>query len=91
MHQKRVAYFDLLNICAALAVVFLHCNGNVHVFSDSLAWKQALIIEVCMYWAVPIFFMLSGANLMGYRENIPHPSFLRKGYYVRRFLFWHGR
>ena len=78
MHQKRVVYFDLLNICAALAVVFLHCNGNVHVFSDSLAWKQALIIEVCMYWAVPIFFMLSGANLMGYREKYSTPVFFKK-------------
>ncbi len=78
MHQKRVVYFDLLNICAALAVVFLHCNGNVHVFSDSLAWKQALIIEVCMYWAVPIFFMLSGANLMGYREKYSTSVFFKK-------------
>lgn len=36
MEQKvssgRILYFDLLNIAAALGVVYLHCNGMVHSF-----------------------------------------------------------
>lgn len=72
MHQKRVAYFDLLNICAALAVVFLHCNGNVHVFSDSLAWKQALIIEVCMYLGRPDLFHAFRRKFNGISRKIFH-------------------
>lgn len=78
MSQKRVAYFDLLNIFAALSVVFLHANGAVHTFSNTLAWKQALGIEVICYWAVPVFFMLSGANLMNYRQRYSTALFFKK-------------
>ena len=78
MSQKRVAYFDLLNIFAALSVVFLHANGAVHTFSNTLAQKQALGIEVICYWAVPVFFMLSGANLMNYRQRYSTALFFKK-------------
>ena len=57
--KKYVLYYDLLNICACLCVIFMHCNGIVHGFSDSRAWKEALIVEVLAYWAVPVFFMIS--------------------------------
>ena len=56
--KKRVIYFDLLNITASFAVVAMHCNGIVHSFSNTLSWKQSLIVEVAAYWAVPVFFML---------------------------------
>lgn len=90
MAKKRVIYFDLLNIVAALSVVFLHCNGIVHTFSDTLAWKQALIIEVVCYWAVPVFLMLSGANLMGYREKYSTKDFFKKRFLrtVIPFVAW---
>ncbi len=78
MEKKRVAYFDVMNILAALAVIFLHCNGISHTYSDTLAWKQALIVEVGFYWAVPIFMMLSGANLMNYREKYSTKAFFKK-------------
>ncbi len=78
MAKKRVVYFDVLNILAALAVVFLHCNSSVHTFQNTLAWKQALGVEVIFYWAVPIFFMLSGANLMNYRERYSTEEFFKK-------------
>lgn len=76
--QKRVLYFDILNIAACLAVVSLHHNGIVHSFSNSIAWKTALIVEVVAYWAVPIFLMLTGATLMNYRQKYDTPTFFRK-------------
>lgn len=76
--KKRVLYFDLLNIAACLAVISLHHNGIVHSYSDSIAWKTALIAEVVFYWAVPIFLMLSGATLMNYRQKYDTPTFFRK-------------
>lgn len=54
-HQNRIIYFDVLNIIACIAVCYLHCNGEVHVFSNSRLWKESLIIEVLCYFAVPIF------------------------------------
>lgn len=76
--KKRVVYFDLLNIAACLAVITLHHNGIVHSYSDSIAWKTALIAEVGFYWAVPVFLMLTGATLMTYRSKYDTATFFRK-------------
>ncbi len=76
--QKRVAYFDVLNIVATFGVIMLHCNGIAHTYSETLAWYQALLVEVLIYWPVPIFFMLSGATLMGYRERYSTADFFKR-------------
>lgn len=78
MKKERVGYYDVLNIGAALSVIFLHCNGMAHTYSNTLAWKQALFIEVICYWAVPVFFMLSGATLFQYRDRYTTKEFFIK-------------
>lgn len=77
-HERRVAYFDVLTVCAAFAVVVLHCNGSVHVFSSSPRWALSLLIEVLFYWAVPVFFMLTGAKTLSYRNRYSTKEFLIK-------------
>ena len=67
--HSRILYFDILNICSCMAVVFLHHNGIVHNFSNTRAWRESLIVECGFYWAVPIFLMLSGATLLNYRSK----------------------
>lgn len=76
--NKRILYFDILNIIACLSVVYLHCNGIVHQFTNTRAWKGALIIEVLCYFAVPIFLMLSGANLLNYKSKYDTKAFFKK-------------
>ena len=76
--SKRVLYFDLLNIGACLCVIFLHCNSMVHTFVPGKNWVLALAIECVFYWAVPIFFMLTGATLMRYRERYDTKTFFKK-------------
>ena len=66
--NKRVLYFDLLNIFATIAVVYLHCNGIVHTYTKGMSWAASLIIEVIFYWAVPIFFYANWC------ENFKFPS-----------------
>ncbi len=78
MGKKRILYFDVLNVLACFCVILLHHNGIVHTFTKSLAWSQALVVEVIAYWAVPIFFMISGATLMNYRERMSTKEFLIK-------------
>lgn len=68
----RLQYIDVLNVLAAFSVVMLHCNG---VFWGGPAvghrtWYSANFIETFFYWAVPIFFMISGVTLMDYRERM---------------------
>lgn len=76
-NNKRIVYYDILNVLAIIAVVALHCNGIVHNFSTNYkrAWMTSLIVECICYWAVPIFLMLSGATLMKYREKYNTKTF----------------
>lgn len=78
MKGERVVYFDLLNIVACLAVVFLHCNNMVFTYAPGKNWAFGLGIEVVFYWAVPIFIMISGANLMKYRDRYDTKTFFQK-------------
>lgn len=79
-NNKRIVYYDILNVLAIIAVVALHCNGIVHNFSTNYkrAWTTSLIVECICYWAVPIFLMLSGATLMKYREKYNTKTFFKK-------------
>lgn len=76
--NKRILYFDVLNIMACFCVILMHHNGIVHFFSDTMQWKQALIVEVVAYWAVPVFFMLTGATLLDYSERYDTKTFFKK-------------
>ena len=78
MKGERVVYFDLLNIVACLAVVFLHCNNMVFTYAPGKNWAFGLGIEVVFYWAVPIVIMISGANLMKYRDRYDTKTFFKK-------------
>lgn len=76
--SRRLIYFDMLNIAACISVIFLHCNSMVHTFSYGKNWILALMIECLFYWAVPIFFMLTGATLMRYRDRYDTTTFFRR-------------
>lgn len=73
---KHYYYYDLLNIAASFAVVVLHCNDSVHYFSPGKTWIISLLIEVLFFWAVPIFFMLTGAKTLNYRNRHSTKEFL---------------
>lgn len=90
--SKRVVYYDVLNILSIIAVVALHCNEIVHRYSPNsiIAWSTSLIVECAFYWAVPIFLMLTGANLLKYREKYDTKTFFKKRMLkvLIPFIFW---
>ena len=69
MNAGRVIYFDILNVVAAFGVVAMHFNGLVHAYMPTWDWVQAHAVDCLFYWAVPVFFMLSGSTLMDYRDR----------------------
>ena len=71
-------YITALNVFAALAVVFLHTNKCFWRFSAERYWATANIIESFFYFAVPVFFMISGATLIDYRERYDTKTFFKK-------------
>lgn len=76
--NKRIVYIDILNIMAIFAVILLHHNGIVHTYSTGRAWKTSLVIETFFYWAVPVFIMITGVNLMTYRKKYDTKTFFKK-------------
>lgn len=80
--KKRVFYIDVLNILAILMVVALHQNGYaIFNYQSGQAWHTSMIIECLCYAAVPIFVMITGANLLNY-----HKKYDTKTYFKKRLL-----
>lgn len=67
--MKKKIYIQILGVIACLAVVAMHVNGCFWQFSYDRYWITANIIECICYFAVPIFFMISGATLLNYRKR----------------------
>jgi len=67
---EHVLYFDVLRVLAAFAVVALHCIISVGNMDPLSSYIQACIsVEagaaiVLFRWAVPLFFMISGALML---------------------------
>lgn len=78
--ENRSGYLSLLRVLAAVSVVVLHTNGRFWHFSYESWWRSANAIDCLFYFAVPVFFMLSGATLIGYRDR-----YSTKEYLLRRF------
>lgn len=86
----RKQYFDILNIISCVSVIALHQNGIVHQYADTTNWKSALVVEIVFYFAVPVFFMLSGATLLDYRNRYSTRDFFIKRFnrVFIPFIFW---
>ena len=71
--HTHMVFVDILNIVCALAVVMLHTSLNVYV-----PWSFSLKLQAVFIFAVPVFFMISGMNLLGYRTKYSTKEFFFK-------------
>lgn len=87
---KKIDYITFLSVVSAISVVFLHTNGCFWSFSKEKYWFTANIIECLFYFAVPIFFMISGATLIDYQERYSTKNFLKKRFFKTfiPFIAW---
>ena len=76
--KKRILYIDILNIIAILAVLFLHHDFGVHYFSQDKRWIFDTILKIVMYFCIPVFLMITGANLLGYKQKYDTKTYFRK-------------
>ena len=88
--RNKFVYISVLNVVAAFSVVMMHSNVSFWLDRSTPYWTTANIIESVCYFAVPIFFMLSGATLIDYQER-----YSTKDYLIKRlkkavipFLVW---
>lgn len=92
-NSKRISFYDALNVLSCFGVVCLHSNGYIHSFNKDGIWGFRVFVEVLFYFAVPVFFMLSGATLMTYRNRYSTIQFVQKRLLkaVLPYCFWGGR
>ena len=76
----RHYWIDLLNVIACFAVIVLHCSTSVFMNIGDMEWKLDVVYQSVCIFAVPVFFMISGANLLGYRKKYDTKTF-----FVKRF------
>lgn len=78
MKEKYKYYIDVLNVISCLSVVILHTNNAFWKFSYESYWISANFIECIFYFAVPVFFMITGVTTIDYREKYGTRVFLKK-------------
>lgn len=83
-------YITVLSVLSSIAVVYLHVNGCFWIFGSNLRWISANIIECLFYFAVPVFFMISGATLIDYRARYDTKTYVKKRIFktLIPFIFW---
>ena len=88
--KERKLYIQILSVFSCFSVVVLHVNGCFWTFSYERYWITANIMESIFYFAVPIFFMISGATLIDYRKRYSTKNFLKKRIMktVVPFIIW---
>ncbi len=88
--MKMRRYTTVLSVISCLAVVLLHANSCFWTFSYDQYWLSANVIECVCYFAVPVFFMISGCNLLDYRDRYSTKIYFEKRIKksVIPFLLW---
>ena len=87
---ERKAYITVLSVISCFCVVCMHVNRlDATPFSDA-DWTARAVADGICYFAVPIFFMISGANLIDYRSRYGTKEFFRRRAVkvLFPFLFW---
>lgn len=67
--RERSFFLTFMTVISCVAVVILHANGVFWSFSYERVWLTANMLESVFYFAVPVFFMISGSTLLDYRDH----------------------
>ena len=88
--SERKDYITILSVISAIAVVILHTNVCFWTVSNERYWLTANIMECVLYFAVPIFLMITGANLIDYKEKYSTRVYIKKRLQkaVIPFIIW---
>ncbi|WP_137597323.1 acyltransferase [Paucilactobacillus kaifaensis] len=91
MGKNRFIYIDIANIIATFFVLELHSSqAFFYIKSGTNLYLQTKLIQVIFIPAVLLFFMISGAMLLDYRNRQSTSMFLRKRFFrvVIPFICW---
>lgn len=88
--KENQKYLTLLNVAACFSVMALHTNGAFWHFTADRSWLWANFLESFFFFAVPLFFMLSGIHLLDFSKRYDIKTFLKKRFTKTfvPFFFW---
>lgn len=90
INKNRIVYLDLLRICAIFSVIVIHVSAIAEDSESDLTGYVGLVYNSMVRWAVPIFFMISGAMFLRKDKNYTFAIMIKK--YIPRLLiciiFW---
>lgn len=69
-------YISILNVLACIGVVILHTFETGYTSDANFVFE--VLIRAIAYCAVPLFFMITGATLIDYRERYDTKTFFKK-------------
>ncbi|MDD3428851.1 MAG: acyltransferase family protein [Oscillospiraceae bacterium] len=69
--KKRLYYLDVLRVIGMCSIVFLHFSVPGWWQTDSSSWWGYNIFHSGTRWAVPLFFMISGALFLNTQREMP--------------------
>lgn len=69
-------YISILNVLACIGVVILHTFETGYTSDSNFVFE--VLIRAIAYCAVPVFFMITGATLIDYRERYDTKTFFKK-------------
>ena len=72
----RKNYISILNVLACIGVVILHTFETGYTSDANFVFE--VLIRAIAYCAVPVFFMITGATLIDYRERYDTKTFFKK-------------
>ncbi len=76
MASKRFVHLDAARAAAALAIVVMHVTplGRLDAPAGSADWRIMIAVNSLLRWAVPVFFMISGALFLDSERPQPVKS-----------------
>lgn len=89
-NKEKLFYINLLNVVSAISVIMLHTNCFWIDDVSASYWKSANIIECLFYFAVPVFFMNTGATLIDYQDRYGTKEYFKRRLHkcVIPFIAW---
>lgn len=69
-------YISILNVLACIGVVILHTFETGYTSDANFVFE--VLIRAIAYCAVPVFFMITGATLIDYKERYDTKTFFKK-------------
>ncbi len=89
--KREVNYLDLIKVIACFMVVLQHGNScYFEVENDTGYWFSANVIASIVRFAVQVFFMVTGVNLLDFYDRYDVKTYFKKRFtsILIPYLFW---